>query len=227
MYLLFQSHAYLSINPRSGPHSRHGNPPPGCGCSGSAAPPLSQLNHDKAARLEDSYLDSARPETIREVRLNWLTRETSPQAISRSSLQWIGSPAGRALGSGQASRLSQMGRIGGRGDVLVSLVFPLTKDSRAARRFVLADFTALKNTTSLTFSWMFHQVFQLSISCNPSLHSNLVLTDNVGTSMTCKLDRMNLGWFNWKSAAGLPGPAFVCGLGRPISHAEYIKNIHL
>lgn len=158
--------------------------------------------------------------------------EPSPQAISRSSLQWIGSPAGRALGSGQDSRLSQMGRIGGRGDVPASLAFPLTKDSRAARRFVLADFTALKNTTSLTFSWMFHQVLQPSISCNPSFNSNLACTDNVGTSMTCKLDRMNLDWFNWnvtwlESAAGLPTPVFVCGLGRSTSHAEYIKNSHL
>lgn len=80
--------------------------------------------------------------------------------------------------------------------MLASLVSLLTKDSRAARRFVLADFTALKNTASLTFSCMFHSVFQSSMSCNHSLDSNLVFTDNFGTSMTCKLDRMNLDWFN-------------------------------
>lgn len=39
--------------------------PSGCECSGSAAPPLPELNRDKAGRLEDSYLDSRREDDTR------------------------------------------------------------------------------------------------------------------------------------------------------------------
>lgn len=158
MYLLFQRHAYLSINPCSGPHSRHGNPPPRLWMfrfSRSAAVTAQPWQSRQIGGQLSGPGDTG-DDTRGQTKLAHQRDEPSPQAISRSALQWIGSPTGRALGSGQASRLSQMGRIGGRGDVPASLVFPLTKDSRAARRFVLADFTALKNTTSLTFSCMFH-----------------------------------------------------------------------
>lgn len=56
-------------------------------------------------------------------------------------------------------------------------------------------------------------MFQLSISCNHSSDSNLVFTYKPVTSITCKLDRMNLDLFNlnvtWlELAAGLPGAHF-------------------
>lgn len=55
----------------------------------------------------------------------------------------------------RAEHVSQMGRIGERGDLPVSLVFQLTKNSGAVEIFVLADFTGLQDsfrTISLT-SW--------------------------------------------------------------------------
>lgn len=129
MHLLFQRHAYLSINPCSGPHSRHSNPPP---------PRLRMFRFSRSAAVTTQPWQSRQiggqlsgpgdtgDDTRGQTKLAHQRDEPSPQAISRSSLQWIGSPAGRALGSGQASRLSQMGRIGRRGDVPASLVFPLT-----------------------------------------------------------------------------------------------------
>lgn len=70
--------------------------------------------------------------------------ESTLQAISCSSLQWIGSPTGCPHGLEQADHVSQMGRIGERGDLPASLVFQLTKNSRAGEISVLADFTGLR-----------------------------------------------------------------------------------
>lgn len=51
--------AEYGINPSHGPSVKRGNPS-GCGRSGSADLPLTELNRDKVSRLEDSYLDSPR-----------------------------------------------------------------------------------------------------------------------------------------------------------------------
>lgn len=59
--------------------------------------------------------------------------ESTLQAISCSSLQWIGSPSGCPRGSERADHISQMGRTGKRGDLSMSLVFRMTKNSRAGR----------------------------------------------------------------------------------------------
>lgn len=73
--------------------------------------------------------------------------ESTLQAISCSSLQWIGSPSGRPLGSERADHISQMGRIGKRGDLSMSLVFRMTKNSRTGEISVLADFTGLQKSS--------------------------------------------------------------------------------
>lgn len=126
-----------SILAHTGPQWRHGNPH-GCGCSGSAALPLPELNRDKAARLEDSYLDSGRQRrTGGQTKLAHQRGESTLQAISRSSLQWIGSPTGRPLGSEKAGHVSQIGWIGKRGDPPMSLEFRMTKNSKAGEISVL------------------------------------------------------------------------------------------
>lgn len=70
--------------------------------------------------------------------------ESTLQAISCSvpSMNWK-SHAGHPLGCKQADHISQMERIGERGDLRTFLVFQLKKDSRAAEISILADFTVL------------------------------------------------------------------------------------
>lgn len=92
--------------------------------------------------------------------------ESTLQAISCSSLQWIGSPSGRPLGSEKADHISQMGRIGEWGDLPMSLLFRMTKNSRAGfvlswlHRAVGLEYSL--QTTSLT-SWTTNNRFIIGI----------------------------------------------------------------
>lgn len=77
------------------PQWRHGNP---CGgrCSGSAAPPLPELNHTSVTKPPDwrtvIWTCDTGDETRGQTKLAHQRDEPTLQAISYSSLQWIGNP---------------------------------------------------------------------------------------------------------------------------------------
>lgn len=110
---------------------RHGNPS-GCGCSGWAALPLLELNHTAVTKPADwrtvIWTRNAGDEMRGQTKLVHQREESTLQAISCSSLQWIGSPTGRLLGSERASHISQMGQTGERGDPPMSLELQMTKN---------------------------------------------------------------------------------------------------
>lgn len=129
-----------------GPQWRHSNPS-GCGCSGSAALPLPELNHTSVTKPPDwrtvIWTLNAGDEMRGQTKLAHQRGESTLQAISCSSLQWIGSPTGCLFGCEKAGHISQVGRIGERGDPPMSLEFWMTKNLKAAEISVLADFTGL------------------------------------------------------------------------------------
>lgn len=144
----------------------------------------------------------ATQETIREVKLNWLTREASQPCRQSPAPPFNGLevPYGRPHGLEQADHVSQMGRIGERGDLPASLAFQLTKNSRAGEISVLADFTGLQDsrTASRPLLWALglsimygSQGFQLSISRNHSFNPNLVFAYKFGTEMTGRRNILN------------------------------------